>query len=208
MAIRCIPSARSRARTTPCSSRRSTWPAGSASAASSRSAGARPAIRAPRSRTGLWRPGRPSCADARLAVEGAREAVLEGNGALLPRRRRQGGDRDAPELRRLQPGDDAAASGHRAGRHRLQLRSEPHVLAGHRSRSRRSAPWATASFTSTRRTARSTRRTRRSTACSTPRTTREELRTLVDLPHGRLRQPRSSSGRTSSAPCGWSATTT
>ena len=37
--------------------------------------------------------------------------------------------RDAPELRRLQPGDDAAAVGDRAGRHRLQLRSEPHVLA-------------------------------------------------------------------------------
>ena len=45
---------------------------------------------------------------------------------------REGRDRDASGLCGLQPGDDAEAARHRRPVDRLQLRSEPHVLAGHR----------------------------------------------------------------------------
>ena len=68
-------------------------------------------------------------ADARVAVEGARRPVLEGDGEAAEAEGRARRDRDAPELRRLQPGDDAAAVGRRAGHDRVQLRSQPHVLA-------------------------------------------------------------------------------
>ena len=110
--------------------------------------------------------------DARVAVEGARRAVLEGHGQGREEGRRPRRHRDAPELRRLQPGDDDAAARHRARHDRLQLRSEPHVLAGRRRRRPRSAPSATRSITCTPRTAASTRATSPPTACSTPRNTR------------------------------------
>ena len=67
--------------------------------------------------------------DARVAVEGARAPLLEGDGEVRQAERRACRHRDAPQLRRLQPGDDAAAGGCGQGHHRLQLRSEPHVLA-------------------------------------------------------------------------------
>ena len=71
---------------------------------------------------------------------GAGVAVGEEVDSLLDRARevrrgprREGRDRDASGLCRVQPGDDAAAALDRRPVDRLQLRSEPHVLAGHRS---------------------------------------------------------------------------
>ena len=54
--------------------------------------------------------------------------------------RREDRHRNAPRLRGLQPGNDAEAARHRGPSDRLQLRSEPHVLAGHRSDCRHSRP--------------------------------------------------------------------
>ena len=49
-------------------------------------------------------------ADARLAVEGTRRPLLEGSRPDVQAGRRARRHRDAPELRRLQPGDDAPAA--------------------------------------------------------------------------------------------------
>ena len=144
---------------------------------------------------------------ARVAVEGARAAVLEGRRAPLQGRRRQGRDRNAPQLRRLQPGDDDAAAGDRAGDDRLQLRSEPHVLAGHRSGG--GDPRARRLHLSLPREGLQDRRAEH----------RGERRARRQALHrGAIRAPGSSArsgtataptcGRTSSARCGWSATIT
>ena len=67
--------------------------------------------------------------DARVAVEGEGHPLLDRDGEEVPVGRRARRHRDAPQLRRLQPRDDAAAARRGPGHHRLQLRSEPHVLA-------------------------------------------------------------------------------
>ena len=125
----------------------------------------------------------------------------------LPSSRRARRDRDAPELRRLQPRDDAAAARRRARDDRLQLRSEPHVLAGGRRvdghpRARRSHLPRPRQGLPNR-----PREHGAATACSTPRATP----TSSNAPGSSARSATAttpSSGRTSSATCAWSATTT
>ena len=78
------------------------------------------------------------------------------HGQVRRRPRRESRHRNASGLRGLQPGDHAEAARHRRHVGRLQLRSEPHVLAGHRSHRRHPRAGRLPSFTSTPKTPRST----------------------------------------------------
>ncbi len=69
---------------------------------------------------------------SRLAMERSGHALLARARQVRRRSRREDRHRNAPRLRRLQPGDDAQAARHRRPQRRLQLRPEPHVLAEHR----------------------------------------------------------------------------
>ena len=89
--------------------------------------GGTPSARRPNWITAPWPPS--TLRDARLAVEGEGRPLLDRHGEDLSGGRRARRHRDAPQLRRLQPRDDAAPAGCGARDDRLQLRSEPHVLA-------------------------------------------------------------------------------
>ena len=110
-------------------------------------------------------------ADARLAVEGTRDPLLEGNRPHLQTGWRARRHRDASQLHRLQPGDDAAAAGCGEGHDRLQLRSEPHVLAAGRRRDGDSRARRLHLSRAREGLQNRSRRTRRSTASSTRRST-------------------------------------
>ena len=108
----------------------------------------------------------------------------------LPRRRRARRDRDASELRRLQPGDDAAAARDRAAS-RSAATSIRATCSGRASTSSSAIrALGDSIFHVHAKDCRIDRaNTSRRTACSTRRTT-PRARALLDLPHRRLRQRR------------------
>jgi 1-deoxyxylulose-5-phosphate synthase len=138
-----------------------------------------------------WPPDYLELLEVAVGEEGA--ALLERARQVRRRPRREDRHRDAPRLRGLQPGNDAALRRRCGPNGRLQL-TTPATCSGRASTpSPPSACSATASSTSTPRTPRSTTATCPSPACSTPRSYTDERNRAWIFRTVRLR-PRARSG--------------